>query len=150
VSADTEKKVFGILSALGDWLHDNVVLNPSPEMLRKRLTGILAQIIGDHVIQTAEEHVTITQIDDEVILEIDEHMSGVISSVFGNSLLEALCCERRIVLKGWSARAPRCDRIETAKLPDAAPPRPRSQPSASTKPKVTKPRARPRSRNVWD
>jgi hypothetical protein len=146
MSAATEKLAADVRAGLTNALRD-VFTGASPETLHKRLANTLALIVGEHVCKMAEEHVTITKMQDEVILEIDAEMFGIVSR-FGDDLLDALFCERRIVLTGWSVPVQACDSIDDPVVWTTKTQRPASLPAAKEPEKPTR-KTRPRSRSVW-
>lgn len=123
------------------------LFEPSPEMLQKRFVDNVAEIVGKHVYELAKQHMTVTQVGDEIILELGKPFMDVIVSLYGQDLLSILAPNAMIKLPGWR-KPDQCAAIPEAQTVSVPLPQPIfEEVEEEVKPKVAK--ARPRSRRLW-
>lgn len=106
------------------------IFQPSPEMIRQRFIERLSELIGQHVLVIAKSEITVTQIGDEIIMELGQTISDIARDVYGEVIMDLFAPNSVVTLPAWRAPIDRCDTIETnaepvhIALPKPVPPEP--------------------------
>jgi hypothetical protein len=120
------------------------IFEPSQEMLEKRFVDRVAEVIGMHVHELAKEHLKVSRVQDEIILELGKPLMDIVLSVYGADIVSILAPNAAITLPGWR-KPERCGSLSeqeqtvSVPLPDIVEEQP--------EPKAV--RTRPRSRRIW-
>jgi hypothetical protein len=120
------------------------IFEPSQDILEKRFIDRVAEVVGAHVHEMAKQHLKVTRIGDEIILELGKPLMDIVLSVYGDDIVSILAPNAAITLPGWR-KPDRCDSVSeqeqtiSVPLPDIEEEQPQ--------PKVV--RTRPRSRRIW-
>jgi hypothetical protein len=74
---------------------------PSESMLQKRFVDRLAEVIGGHVHDIAKEHMQVSRVQDEIILELGKPLMDIVRTVYGDDIISILAPNAMIRLPGW-------------------------------------------------
>jgi hypothetical protein len=93
------------------------IFEPSPQMLRERFVTRLMEVVGTHIHTLAKTDVRVTQIGDEIIMELGPKIFEIIRTVYGDDIVAIFAPNAIVTLPGWRRPSEQCAPIQEKNVP---------------------------------